>query len=325
MVLEFHNDITAGNVLVREAIQSQNYVAGTTGWQIAQDGSAQFNNVSILGSLSTGPAGTDHVEVPNGLAEVDFVLGVNGAEARALTTQVGAGVGAVANINLESSPHTAPGNLGGIQTRNVVSLRGGSGFGSSALGAVKTSDGVTLVGGRVQANLDGSATLDSVDSSGNGITGSGFMNVSDAGFSLGVIDATQDTIITGLNGGIEGWGNFPHASNVFPVFTPLANWTVTSFDLSVWGPFCLLNLGVTRNAAAIAAGVGINAVGTLSFSTADTALPKATTVGAAASGNAPGNAGTGFISTIGAVTLSWTAAGLAVGANIRLCIPYFKA
>lgn len=45
----FRNAIVAGATLIREAIQSQNFAAGSAGWQINQDGSAEFNNVVIRG------------------------------------------------------------------------------------------------------------------------------------------------------------------------------------------------------------------------------------------------------------------------------------
>ena len=45
----FRNAIVAGATLIREAIQSQNFATGVSGWQINQDGSAEFNNVVIRG------------------------------------------------------------------------------------------------------------------------------------------------------------------------------------------------------------------------------------------------------------------------------------
>lgn len=47
----FSDPITAGNILIRPAIQSPNYVAGTSGWTINRDGSAEFNSVTVRGSL----------------------------------------------------------------------------------------------------------------------------------------------------------------------------------------------------------------------------------------------------------------------------------
>lgn len=49
MSIEFENPLTAGTVLVREQIQSQNYAAGSTGWVIKSNGDAEFNSVVIRG------------------------------------------------------------------------------------------------------------------------------------------------------------------------------------------------------------------------------------------------------------------------------------
>lgn len=50
----FNNPVVGGSGgdLVREAIKSPNYAAGTAGWSINQDGSAEFNDVTIRGSLT---------------------------------------------------------------------------------------------------------------------------------------------------------------------------------------------------------------------------------------------------------------------------------
>lgn len=45
----FRNSILGGINLIRAAIQSPNFVTGSAGWKIAQDGSAEFNNVVIRG------------------------------------------------------------------------------------------------------------------------------------------------------------------------------------------------------------------------------------------------------------------------------------
>lgn len=45
--------------LIREAIQSANYVAGSLGWRIEQDGDAEFNNATFRGTLEvTGQDGS---------------------------------------------------------------------------------------------------------------------------------------------------------------------------------------------------------------------------------------------------------------------------
>lgn len=46
------NPILGGNVLIRTAIQSRNFQAGSAGWQITAAGAAEFNSAVIRGSLS---------------------------------------------------------------------------------------------------------------------------------------------------------------------------------------------------------------------------------------------------------------------------------
>lgn len=53
MAIEFVNPLTAGTVLVRSDIRSQNYVPGTSGWIIEADGDAELNDVTIRGDLES--------------------------------------------------------------------------------------------------------------------------------------------------------------------------------------------------------------------------------------------------------------------------------
>lgn len=50
----FRNAVVGGINLVRAAIQSPNFVTGTTGWRISRDGSAEFNNATVRGTLEVG-------------------------------------------------------------------------------------------------------------------------------------------------------------------------------------------------------------------------------------------------------------------------------
>lgn len=45
------NPILGGIKLIRAAIQSPNYVAGSVGWSVNQDGSSEFNNVTVRGTV----------------------------------------------------------------------------------------------------------------------------------------------------------------------------------------------------------------------------------------------------------------------------------
>ena len=49
--MSFRNPIVAGTVLVRAAIESAGYVAGSTGWMIGRDGTAEFNEVTVRGAV----------------------------------------------------------------------------------------------------------------------------------------------------------------------------------------------------------------------------------------------------------------------------------
>lgn len=53
-MLQFSNPIVAGTTLVRPAVQSPNYAHGSAGWTVNQDGSAEFNNVTVRGTIVAG-------------------------------------------------------------------------------------------------------------------------------------------------------------------------------------------------------------------------------------------------------------------------------
>ena len=51
----FANTIVGGAAaLIRAAIKSPNFVSGSAGWQIAKDGTAEFNDLTVRGTF-TGP------------------------------------------------------------------------------------------------------------------------------------------------------------------------------------------------------------------------------------------------------------------------------
>jgi hypothetical protein len=55
--MPFSNPIVGGTTLVRPAIKSPNYSAGSAGWSINKDGSAEFNNIVIRsGEVISGTA-----------------------------------------------------------------------------------------------------------------------------------------------------------------------------------------------------------------------------------------------------------------------------
>ena len=61
--MPFTNPLVAGTTLIRNAIQSPNYVAGVSGWAIMKDGSAEFNNVVVRGDFKASGSDGSFVEV----------------------------------------------------------------------------------------------------------------------------------------------------------------------------------------------------------------------------------------------------------------------
>lgn len=59
----FRNPIVGGTTLVRSAIKSPNYSAGSSGWTINADGTAEFNSMTIRGVFK----GLEYIQNENGL------------------------------------------------------------------------------------------------------------------------------------------------------------------------------------------------------------------------------------------------------------------
>ncbi|HTF08181.1 MAG TPA: hypothetical protein VK659_08420 [Asanoa sp.] len=61
--MPFRDPIVAGNTLVREAIRSVGYTPGVQGWTINRDGSAEFNDVAIRGTLTVVDVDGSYVSI----------------------------------------------------------------------------------------------------------------------------------------------------------------------------------------------------------------------------------------------------------------------
>lgn len=62
--MTFGNSILGGINLIRAAIRSPNFVTGVSGWTINQDGSAEFNNITIRGGTTIGGDGLYYAGTP---------------------------------------------------------------------------------------------------------------------------------------------------------------------------------------------------------------------------------------------------------------------
>lgn len=67
--------ITAGSLAVGQYIQSSNYIAGTQGWRINADGSAQFTAASIQGQLTAGQIDTRGLDIKDSSGAIVFRSG----------------------------------------------------------------------------------------------------------------------------------------------------------------------------------------------------------------------------------------------------------
>lgn len=89
--MPYSNPIVGGTTLVRSAIQSADYVPGVSGWIIRRDGTAEFNAVTVRGSLIVvDPATGSYTSITTGLP--------------AVLASFYAGLVALANFTLQMSP-----------------------------------------------------------------------------------------------------------------------------------------------------------------------------------------------------------------------------
>lgn len=73
--MSFGNPIVGGQgALVRVQIKSPNYVLNTTGWMIAKDGSAEFNNVVVRGELFVRDADGSYVRIYDDAGNAAVIL-----------------------------------------------------------------------------------------------------------------------------------------------------------------------------------------------------------------------------------------------------------
>lgn len=71
--MAFRNPIIGGNdTLVRQAMQSEGFVAGSSGWRITRDGDAEFNDVTVRGEFETGTGGDGIEIVGSPIPSIDF-------------------------------------------------------------------------------------------------------------------------------------------------------------------------------------------------------------------------------------------------------------
>ena len=186
MALKPENPVVGGTALRRQSIRSPNYVPGVSGWTINQDGSAEFNNLTLRGTFF----GTDYILNAAGLF---FYSGTPAAGNLIGSAGVStAGTDSFTNNYLAGNSSYGAGFATSEQAGGVLfytgSLAGGWAFAanvevSGAGQLILTAAAGTLVADALEAGstllVDGVATLASnLVVNGTTITGMGVTSVS---------------------------------------------------------------------------------------------------------------------------------------------------
>ena len=246
-------------------LRSPNFVTGVSGWTINQDGSAEFNNVTVRGTISSanffvyspsegignliasaGEASTDkfgNKTIPGGFATYNNALGVALAyQSNGLFGYTGS---LAAGWTLGQSTFTQDGHAVSVQGRliglitpaNAVAIRyiSPSGDATGATDLANINGSLNGTGGLLQA---GATFL---------LPGTYFIN--------GTITPPNNAVLTGPPSAIN---TTPGASDVMPVIIKLANTSNVNM-LSITGNNVYVgNLELDGNKAHQTAGSGIN-------------------------------------------------------------------
>lgn len=196
--------LNANVVLVNQAILSNNYVPGVSGWAIDGDGTAEFDAASIRGTLTAAAVLTPGVDIyANGvLAASNFTMYANGA---------------IANNNFSVD---ASGNL--VATNAVITgqinATSGSISGNLIAGGTISGTSININSGTFQVSSSGALTASSAN-----ITGTvSSSNLTATGGSIGgwTVNGSSDlrngnsTTILRPNGTIDMGGNLNASGTV---------------------------------------------------------------------------------------------------------------
>lgn len=105
----FNNSILAGTTLVRDAMKSENYVPGVSGWQVTRDGDAEFNNLQSRGTFVSGDGTGKRIEINGSGPYANGITLYTGNAQEAAPAQLQAldGVGDFPQLGVELTSPTA--------------------------------------------------------------------------------------------------------------------------------------------------------------------------------------------------------------------------
>lgn len=278
--MAFQNPVVGGTTLVRPAIHSPNYVAGSSGWTINRDGSAEFNNALFRGDVIV-TAGGDTIEITNdaGFPEIRFYAAPNVNFASVTGYAAGASAPYTDHVGvlIQAGPDTVTGlssniaidNYGiGAQTQgNPFTINRNDVDNSPA----RIVDGKTLTGGGPVDTASGSSSPSAVGSANAQnvplIAGNVYMAVICIRLSASV--ANNRAEITLWDGSV-GASNQLGSNRIFeiPVITVFKDFvSIHTWVQGSTGTFSNINVGVARfsGSGTVTARVDNNAYALLIF------------------------------------------------------------
>lgn len=260
MAIQFEQPITAGTVLIRSDIRSQNFVAGSAGWRVESNGNAEFNSVIIRGGT-----------VVSGLA-----LYYNGTPALGnliMSISAAAGTDSFGNAYVKGvGLYGAAGTLTAKDTAGDTTVLSGNIGGGGLLAALP---GLAM---QLAANAGDPAVMGALDDGSHtnlallltspspvvgGIPGTDYSQIQLVGPDSGpsqIIMSAAGTQIGGTTFDVDGQIT-SYANDAKTTFSPAVGngGTVTWSTRTGWwiriGPMYYVNMGFVVNAAGSGAGV----------------------------------------------------------------------
>lgn len=254
----FSNPIAGGDgSIIRPALKSPNYAAGSTGWSINKDGSAEFNGVTVRGTIILGN-GTANTIILDNTRDAIFVYDNAGHLVQSIAP-VG-GNDSFGNSYQSGIVNYLPGNVA-VYTQ-------------ISNGLINLSNGVTLpanveseFGGGVNADQPGIRLISSnvggdsanLDLWGGSLTQAPYAEISGSGANLQMdvhIAGTLRWAPGGRSSAPETWHRVNAAGGAAPAFN--ANWSNTGGAFGAVSYLhttdgCVKLTGVCQYAGAIAA------------------------------------------------------------------------
>ena len=260
--MPFSNPIVGGQgTLIRNAIQSPDYVPGVSGWAIKKDGSAEFNDATVRGVFVTGAAGgtTTYVEITDSVTGSEIrIWNPDGTDSAVISAPLAGATGTTPTLQLQS----------GVDNLGILVPEG---YGRAQVSpelinlTFEVESSGNPIGGNVLLSPDTGVVISAYRTAGTGVADGGELRVTPDGFSLAAdINNVNFDYIEGTTAGIGFHGRMVSNISASPNVIAAAGWSLTEERCRQWGPMTFVHITLTRTGANIAAGdIGDISIATL--------------------------------------------------------------